>query len=413
MDAAELPEPARAILHTLLDRFEQPGRQRVVRVRLSEREHPAYFSPSDAAPRRATNLALGQLAREQILRLHWRRWEEGNWLAAVDLRPVGADALYRLLGRVPRAAQEDALRGLLRAQTPRPGWHAAFLEWASQQLEAGRGAPPLDREDLEGSADLLKALAALASLERPTLERALSVRLFANSKRLAALRGGLLRVLRRHDPEASLYGDDDDALLRAHQLDRAPEYVPLAGPLTLSLPSVGTPLELEPFAPSVALPASLLREAQVVSLRADAVITVENLTSFSELCAIRPPAVLALYTGGFASPTVVGLLKALREAAPGLSLWHWGDLDAGGLRILAHLRAKLGTIGALAMDVATLEAHAAAWQPLGAGDRAALAELRGNSALADCAALVDRLLAAGAKLEQEAVPAEDAVCRLR
>jgi hypothetical protein len=412
MDAAELPGPARTILHTLLDRFEQPGRQQVVRVRLTERDHPAYFSPSDAAPRRATHQALEQLARQQILALRWRRWEEGNWLDAVDLRPEGSGALYRLLGRAPRVEQEDALRAMLNAQTPLPGWHEAFLSWAAGQLDAGRSAPPLDRENLGGSGDLLRALAALASLEAPTLERALSVRLFADSKRLAALRGGLLRVLRRHDPEASLYGDDDDALLRAHQLDRAPEYVPLAGPLTLRPPAGGSLLMLEPFAPSVALPAPLLRAAQVAELRASAVITVENLTSFTELCAARPPGVLALYTGGFASPTVVGLLRALRKAAPSLELWHWGDLDAGGLRILAHLRSQLGEVHALAMDRATFEAHGVARQPLTAGDRAALGELRAYPALADRADLMELLLATGAKLEQEAVPAATVVSRL-
>lgn len=87
--------------------------------------------------------------------------------------------------------------------------------------------------------------------------------------------------------------------------------------------------------------------------------------------------------------------------------------EDGGLRILAHLRAKLGEVGALGMDVATFELYDAAAQPLTAVDRAALTELRAHPALADCAALVERLLAAGAKLEREAVPAAMVVRRLR
>ncbi len=412
MNSAELPESARPILQTLLDRCEQPGRQQVARVRLSEREHPAYYSHEDATPRREINAALTQLAREGTLVLRWRRWEEGNWLESVDLLPEGADSLYHLLARAPRADQEDALRALLAAQRPQSGWHAAFLAWSSAMLDARRTAPPLDRADLATSADLLRALAALAVLEAPTLERALSVRLFGNSKRLAGLRGGLLRVLRRHDPDAPLYGDDDDALLRAHQLDRAPEYVPLAGPLTLSLPASDLPLALVPFIPSLALPAPLLRAARIVAIGARAVITVENLTSFSELCACRPPDVLALYTGGFASPTVIGLLRAIQVAAPSVPLWHWGDMDAGGLRILAHLRAKLGAVGALAMNPATFAAYAAAAQPLTPGDRAGLRELHAHPLLADCTDVLAQLLASGVKLEQEAVPAAAALATL-
>lgn len=412
MSAAEPPELVRSLLLALLDRAEQPGRRQVARVRLSEREHPAYFSLEDATPRRATNTALERLARDGVLNLRWRRWEEGNWLEAVDLRPAGLGALHRLLGRAPRAAQEEALRELLAAQTPLPGWHAAFLAWASAQIDVGRSPSPLDRDNVAESADLLKALAALAALEAPTLERALSVRLFGDSKRLASLRGALLRVLRRHDPDAPLYGEDDDALLRAHQLDRAPEYLPLAGPLTIALPTSATPLALAPFAPSLALPAPLLRAARIAELGAQAVITVENLTSFSELCALRPPDVLALYTGGFASPTVVALLRAIRKAGPDIAIWHWGDLDAGGLRILAHLRAKLGNVRPLAMDSAVFVTHASAAQPLTAGDRENLRELQAHPLLADCTRLIEQLLGAGAKLEQEAVPAAVALRQL-
>lgn len=371
----------------------------------SEREHRAYFSAEDAAPRRAANSAFERLAHEGVLSLRWRRREEGNWLEAVDLRPEAIGALHQLLDRPARAVQEEALRTLLAAQTPLPGWHAAFLAWAAAQLDAARSSSPLDRDNLAETADLLKALAALAALEAPTLERALSVRLFGDSKRLGGLRTAVLHVLRRHDPDAALYGEDDDALLRAHQLDRAPEYVPLAGPLAIALPTSATALALAPFAPSLALPAPLLRTAQIAEVGARAIITVENLTSFSELCALRPPDVLALYTGGFASPTVVALLRAIRKAAPGIGIWHWGDFDAGGLRILAHLRAKLGEVRALAMDTAVFATYAVAAQPLTTGDRASLRELQVHLLLADCASLVERLLTAGRKLEQEAVPA--------
>lgn len=412
MDAAELPALARTILDTLLDRAEQPGRQRVARVRLSERDYPAYFSPENAAPRRATNAAFTRLAAAGVLALRWRRWEEGNWLEAVDLTADGAALLYRLLGRMPRASQQDALHALVAAETALPGWHADFLAWASTRLAANQGAPPLDRDDLGASADLLRVLAAIACLEAPLLERTLSVRLFGDSKRIEVLRSGIVRVLRRHDPQASLYADDADALLRAHLLDRAPEYVPLAGPLTLRLASGRQTIELDHFQPSVALPAPLLRAAEVLAVKARAIISVENLTSFSELCAARPPDILAVYTGGFASPTLIAMLRKIRSVAPTATHWHWGDLDAGGLRILAHLRSQLGAVQPLAMDQATFQAYQASAQPLTTSDQAALTALHTHPLLADCTDLVTALLAACHKLEQEAVPAGAAVCRV-
>jgi hypothetical protein len=130
---------------------------------------------------------------------------------------------------------------------------------------------------------------------------------------------------------------------------------------------------------------------------------VENATSFHELLALRPPDVLALYIGGFASPAALALLHAVCAAVPAAVLYHWGDLDPGGLRILAHLRGSLGDVRPLAMDQATFERHCQHAQPLSQQDRKTLKSLRQHPRLADCVPLIDHLLAAGSKLEQEAV----------
>ncbi|NTV63969.1 MAG: DUF2399 domain-containing protein [Oscillochloris sp.] len=403
-----LPELVRGLLHTLLDRHEQPGRRTVVRVRLSQREQPAYFSPNEVAPRREANLALERLAARGLLRLRWQKWEEGNWLEAIDLVGEQAAQLYTLLDRRPRTAQEADLAALLAAERPRPGWHAAFLAWADAQLAAGRIPAPLDARDLASSTDLLRALAALADLRGPTLERTLSVRVFGDSKRLEKLRAALLRVLREHDLDAPTFGGDQWALLRAHNLDRVPEHIPLAGPLTLALAD-GQQIDLAPFQPSVALSAAMLHTATPISCVARAVVSVENSTSFSELIAVRPPELLVVYSGGFASPSLVRLLLRLRACCPQLPFAHWGDLDAGGLRILAHLRGQLGPVAPLAMDADTLLAHLPQAKPLSGNDHTNLAEIRCHPALADMLNVIDTMLTANLKLEQESVTAAQIV----
>jgi len=421
MSDPALGDTVRTILGTLLDRYEQPGRQNIARVRLSSRDHPGYFSAEDSAPRRETNAVLCRLADAGVLRLRWRKWEEGNWLETVDLTSEQAAPLYALLGRNPRHEQDQALRRLLDAQKPRSGWHTGFLAWARAQLDGHRGVAPLNRDVPDLNADLLRALAALAELRTPTLERTLSVRLFSDSKRLETLRGAILRVLRRHDPEAATFGDDEWALLRAHNLDRAPEYVPIAGPLVLCVrnedqgqqtvdeqPSCvvfgpASLIDLKPFQPSVALSVAMLRNADVAACDARALVTVENATSFSELLAARPADLLAVYTAGFASPSLIRLLCAIRAARPDLALLHWGDLDAGGLRILAHLREHVGDVAPLAMSPPIFDAYHAFAQPLTSADRAALAALRQNATLAEGVPLIDTLLTGDQKLEQEAV----------
>jgi len=407
----DVPPIVGAILNTLLDRWEQPERQTVVRVRLTQRDYGAYFSSTDAAPRRAANAMLGQLAQDGVIALHWRKWEEHNWLEAVDLVPHHANAIYTLLRRTPRGEQTTSLAELLQWETVHAPWHADFLQWAQDQLHRHRSVAPLKLDDARWNRDLLRALAAIAGATQPVLERTLSARLFGDSKRLEVLRPALMAVLRRHDPDAASYGDDQWALLQAHHLDRVPEYVPLAGPLVLETVD-GTQVDLTPFGPSVALPATMLRTTTVVACATTTLATVENLTSFTELAALRPPNVLVVYTGGFASPTIIALLQRIRAFQPALRFHHWGDLDAGGLRILAHLRTHLGVVTPLAMDVQTAHEHQRHAQALTTGDQQALRHLRASPLLGDCLEVIDALLATGVKVEQEVVGAERVVRQL-
>jgi hypothetical protein len=410
---SELPSPARSILNALLDQFEQPGRQRVVRVRLNEVQHYDYFHADDVAVRRGANKVLQRLAEQGSLRLHWRKWEEENWLDKVDLVAEGAPAIYELLGRATRDEQEAMLRQLLAAQSPNPtdapnaGWYREFLGWAQLQLDARLSVAPLRLSagpiDAQWNRDLLATLAAVANLRTPALARKFSVQLFGDSKRFDDLRNAVVRVLRQHDPESAAYGDDDGALLRAHLLERAPEYVPIAGPLVLQ--AKDRLLDLAPFAPSVAIPATTLRDATVSGCGAEAAVTVENITSFSELAVVKPPSVLAIYTGGFASPTVIALLRAVRAKRPDLPFFHWGDIDVGGLRILAHLRKNVGEIRPLAMDVAAFDQYRRRAQSLSGNERRGLMQLRDHPSLADCQQLIERLLETNEKLEQEAIEA--------
>ena len=270
-----------------------------------------------------------------------------------------------------------------------------------QQLDAHRSPAPLDLDELQFNADLLTALDAISTLQSSTLERTLSVRLFGDSQRVESLRRSVLTVLRRFNAQAVTFMNDDDAVLRAHFLERVPEYVPLAGPLVLRVNRAG--VNLSTFVPSVALSAAMLRQAEVVSCGAMSVITVENATSFNELAAVRSASALLVYIAGFASPTIIKLLQAIRDIEPSIQFRHWGDLDVGGLRILVHLRRHLDAVRPLAMDSRTFERHRINAQPITQRERESLRSLGGLELLADCGPLIDSLLAAGQKLEQEAV----------
>ncbi len=387
----------------LLDRYERPDRdsKRVVRVRLSE--VPAY----DADTHQAVNAALSDLAQQGLITLRWARHEIDNWLDKVDLNSDQVEVLYRLLKRTPHGDQIAALCGLIDVQVPTVDWQAQVFSWLRQQLDSHHSVAPFRLAEPQFNADLLKILDGLVQLHAPLLERTFSVQLFGNSKRFEDLRPAVLAVLRRHSPYAAEYSGDDDSLLRAHHVQRVPEYVLLKGPLTLEL--AGIKLALGAYSDGLSLPATTLRTARGIDCPARAVITIENTTSYHELIGLQTPEVLHVFTGGFASPTVIALLQAIRAARAVVPFYHWGDLDVGGLRILLHLRKHLGEVKALAMDEATLTQYRHLARPLTANDRDGLALLQTQTGLNDCGGVIAALLAADCKLEQEAVEPGEAI----
>src|SRR5947209_3315968 len=78
---------------------------------------------------------------------------------------------------------------------------------------------------------------------------------------------------------------------------------------------------------------------------------------------------------GFASPSLTAFLYNIRSYRPGLPFFHWGDLDAGGLRILAHLRRRLGRVIPLGMDIETFEQSSLYARPLTSNERESLGVL--------------------------------------
>ncbi len=392
----KLNKTSNTILQQLLNRHEQLDRQRVNRVQIKPTKFAHYFDPKQVDERLQTNAFLVELAQAQAIKLHWQKWEEYNWLEAVDLLdPV---AIYALLKRQPLAEQQQRLRELLSEYLPAVGWFGECLNWLEQQLRQQRSIQPLDLNDPSWNHDLLRTLYGLTQLQTPILERLFSVAWLGQSKRFSELETAILRILRQFAAQATPFGDDDRALLQAFGIEKVPEYVLIAGDLRLELNA--RVLELGAFQPSLGLPSSMLRQATVLDSTCEKIITIENLTSFHCMI-LRQPQALLIYTGGFASPSLSQFLGKLAAALPTRSWYHWGDYDVGGLRILAHLRQQVAQIQLWQADPAIFERVANATQALNPKERQSLAELQQQPLLADCQALIAAMLAQNVKLEQE------------
>jgi hypothetical protein len=133
-------------------------------------------------------------------------------------------------------------------------------------------------------------------------------------------------------------GLNPDEYLAGAGIVRMPQPVLLRGSLALD----GQTLPDMPF---VGLPTEC---AALVDLRnrPSYVLTIENYASFIRHVreVSRTDEGLVIYSGGFPSrPTLKAIARLAAQAdAP---TFHWGDMDAGGVRIFRHIEAHLAPLG--------------------------------------------------------------------
>ena len=286
--------------------------------------------------------AVEELLSAKILSARWKRFREGDDLEALYLEDP--QALFNELG-VP---SPEALARQMLELLVEPEWEggelAGLAAYLAPRLHAGHPVPVRDAAEL---ADLARLFSLTPQEAAVCPIRALSIRLYADSKRLERL------------------------MPVADRLSRSMGRVPISEKLALgrSYPDVslalfgriaftgcanpwlchGQILTL-PIA-SVALIEAVALEAQgpagKAASSATVVLSVENKETFHVLAgglkdrSFALPSGIAgmVYTGGHPNDAVKAFLH--RCVAAGACVYHYGDLDPDGLLILQEIQAAL------------------------------------------------------------------------
>jgi hypothetical protein len=349
----------RRILESFAARYPASAQRRGGR-RLRLRDWPELLPAAFAsAESRCSFLeAMERLERSGLVELHWKKRRVGDDLAAVDLADPAE--LYRRLG-LPLPEDEAAA---LRAA-------AADAETAALGRGDGKAASRFRiigerADDLAGKigprdvADLAK-LAACAPFETERLPlRALSIRLFADSKRLESL-AAVFRTMesatkaggerasavgpdlfpRRSYPEAAIAGRADLVFRDGAVWTLAGRAVSLSASAVFDLDAVRPRVERVGTGRAASPPRALC---------------VENKETFHAF--VRAPGGfdVVTYCGGRPNRAVRTLLRLI--ALAGFAVYHAGDLDPDGIAILGEVSRLCGA-RPLGMDTEVFDRYQA------------------------------------------------------
>jgi len=409
--------------------FGRPGPwAREVILKLDSQTFPRAFAPDGREQRAAMYAAARELESEGCVRVV--RQERGPLAGEpreIRLGPGNVDRAYaaaREGGYEPLAVGlgEVGRHALDLAQGEVPSWLREFLE----TLAAGARAADLSsvgmkrerfKKEWRGLVKALSAAAALATGIAPAWERIASERIFGDSKVLGDIRPLVVAVLLRADPRwEGVEADEASDPLETYGVRRKPGLIRCAGAAPLRVGSVV--YRLDDFVPVAHLPEAWAESwiDGVVSADVRTVTTVENEYPFlAYVEGAGGPARLGargevvVYTAGFPTPQLASTLGRLAERSPDATFRHWGDADVGGVRIWWLLRTRLGRPLELFRTTREwVEAESSrSGKPLSQAERHALARLHddleqieGGDVVA-ARELIDVILAAGRKLEQE------------
>jgi hypothetical protein len=318
-------------LERLLERSERnPDRSRPASAapeydRLSTAQQVSRFHDQMAAAERfgAVEVKRGRRDRSHLIE---------------RVRVLDPELLARHLGRptAPAVAQRVRDELLPVAATGEP-WVAGLLGEMTARWARGEAAYRLTAGQADAANEFFALLAAISRQEA----RGLDARTFSkkatndtkafdrHASRLAAVLG-----VRIGQPGAAA-----DVVWTHIGLERFSHPVHLKGPVAVE-GSGGRLIDgrAKPFA---SIHPEMLSQLLILE-RPTAVLTIENYASFNRQVREIEDGSLVVYTGGFPAAGVVELLSKILTVLPAeVPFLHWGDVDAGGVRISRYLEENL------------------------------------------------------------------------
>ncbi len=391
------------VLNALLDKYEKSGkakgRDTGRRIILTEKDLPLLFRYSTPEEKHAAISSLEGLSDEGILSFSYLPGEEGNIIEKAILNEKNAEKAFLKAGREPSSILlASILEETERSISAMPESEIRlFLEKEAIRMKEKR-APDFRffSRDMAENRDMLKALEALASLDKSVTKRVFSAEVFNDSKRFErSAEAPVLKVLRALHRDA---GKDD--LLSLYGVSGYPEIIEFCGKLRITFKD-GSVFDASGLMHGAYINSESISEIASVSSEAQKVISIENKANYIDcIRKNRSDGDIVIWHGGFYSPAKGKFLKAL--ATLNAQWLHWSDIDIGGFRIFIRLKENIREDAIpIMMDDTTLLLNKAWAQSISTEYREELKALLEDKSFSIFHKTIEAMIPSSIRLEQE------------
>ena len=402
-------EYSKDIISRLLDIYERrngyakrPEELRSIQFEVSK-EYPIYKDRYDNEKYRDINTAIEKNVAAGLIIAE--KDQTGRY-SKIKLNIARVDECYALLKRTSIPDQcKKVLSVLEKANNVECLLIGRIVSDFCEQIKAYKKLPYDLGYDARRVGEVLQVLEAVTKLTSETYIRNFSTALFKDSKRFQReYRSTIESILFDYTDDVV----EKDDILGYYNLYENPTYVLIKGNTRICFDE--SAIELSEMPGGIALSNGSLAGIHKISVKADKVITVENLTTYHD-CDEQDA--VYIYLGGYHNTSKQKLLELIYENNGDKEYYHEGDLDVYGFLILENLISKTQIpFKPLLMDVETIERfyRAGLYKNLSARDRKVITSKK-DGQLSAYKDVLEYMLANDCKVEQESIKAVELVER--
>ena len=402
-------EYSKDIISRLLDIYERrngyakrPEELRSIQFEVSK-EYPIYKDRYDNEKYRDINTAIEKNVAAGLIIAE--KDQTGRY-SKIKLNIARVDECYALLKRTSIPDQcKKVLSVLEKANNAECLLIGRIVSDFCEQIKAYKKLPYDLGYDARRVGEVLQVLEAVTKLTSETYIRNFSTALFKDSKRFQREYRSTIESILFNYTDADVEKDD---ILGYYNLYENPTYVLIKGNARICFDE--SAIELSEMPGGIALSNGSLAGIHKISVKADKVITVENLTTYHD-CDEQDT--VYIYLGGYHNTSKQKLLELIYENNGDKEYYHEGDLDVYGFLILKNLIDKTQIpFKPLFMDLGTIERfyRAGLYKNLSARDRKVITSKK-DGQLSAYKDVLEYMLANDCKVEQESIKAVELVER--